>query len=173
MPLLPQTRALLTYLQQNPAVRARIAAPRDKTLLYAGHFFMPIWKELEYFKLSHPEAADKTILPEVLARIPTPGQPHPTLLAWAKALDTLSPWATNGFIGWRALSGIFASNATGAVSFNIGSGVTSKEKVFAATEVWVLMRNPKIDPLTREILAYYERCIRNGKSSMNFGYMSG
>ena len=170
---LPQTQALLSYLQKNPGVRARIAAPPDKTLLYAGHFFMPIWKELEYFKLTHPEAAHKTLLPEVLARIQTPGQPHPTLLSWAKALDSLVPWQSNGFIAWRALSGIFASNATGAVSFEIGSGVLASEKVFAATEVWVLMRNPKIDAMTRDILAYYERCIRSGKSNMNFGYRSG
>jgi len=41
----------------------------------------------------------------VLARIPTPG-PHPTLLAWAKAIDALQPWKDNGFVAWRALSGI-------------------------------------------------------------------
>jgi hypothetical protein len=40
----------------------------------------------------------------VLARIPTPG-PHPTLLAWAKAIDALQPWKDNGFVAWRALFG--------------------------------------------------------------------
>jgi hypothetical protein len=48
--------------------------------------------------------ASKQLLPDVLAKIPTPGQPHPTLLAWAKALDALVPWKDNGFIVWRALS---------------------------------------------------------------------
>jgi hypothetical protein len=173
MALMPQTKELLAYLQKHPDVRARIAAPPGRTLLYAGHFFMPIWKELEYFKLAHPEAASKTLLPEVLARIQTPGQPHASLLAWAKSLDSLSPWKDNGFIAWRALSGIFAANAVGAVSFNIGSGITAVDKVFAATELPVLARNPNVDAMTKDILAYYERCIRDGKSNMNFAYLAG
>ena len=170
---MPQTHELLAYLRTHPEVRARIAAPPGATLLYAGRFFMPIWKELEYFKLRHPEAAAKTLLPEVLARIQVPGQPHASMLAWAKSLDALVPWKDNGFIAWRALSGIFAANAVGAVSFNIGSGITAEDKVFAATEVPVLARNPNVDPMTKDILAYYQRCIRDGRSNMNFAYYAG
>lgn len=95
------------------------------------------------------------------------------MLAWAKSLDALVPWKDNGFIAWRALSGIFAANAVGAVSFNIGSGITTEDKVFAATEVPVLARNPNVDPMTKDILAYYQRCIRDGRSNMNFAYYAG
>jgi hypothetical protein len=46
------------------------------------------------------------------------GSRYSNLLAWAEALNGLVPWKENGFIVWR--SGIYASNATGAVSFCVG-----------------------------------------------------
>jgi hypothetical protein len=109
-------------------------------------------------------------LPEVLATIAMPGQPYSNLLVWAKALDNLQPWRENGFIAWRALSGIYASNAVGAVSFQVGSGI-DKTKVLAATEIPVLLRNASIDPLTRNIVEYYQRCIRLGQPAVNLGLM--
>ena len=173
MPLLNQTKELLVYLQKNPAVRARIGARTDATMLYAGEFIRPMWQEMHHLKLTNPAAASKQLLPDVLAGIQTPGQQHPTLLAWAKALDSLLPWKENGFIAWRALSGIYASNARGSVSFAIGSKVTRSEKVFAATELSVLLRNPNLDANTRDILAYYQRCIQNGVENVNFGFVGG
>lgn len=52
-------------------------------------------------------------------------------------------------VAWRALSGILASNAVGTVSFAIGSGVT------------------------KDILACYQRCIRNRQAAINFGFTGG
>ncbi|MEO8344906.1 MAG: hypothetical protein ABI607_04345 [Betaproteobacteria bacterium] len=173
MPLLGATKELLRFLQNNPAIRSRIAAPANATLLYAGNFIRPMWQELEQLKRSSPEVASKQVLPEVLVRIQTPGQVQSNLLAWAKALDSLHPWKDNGFIAWRALSGIFASNARGTVSFAIGSGITKSEKVFAATELPVLLRNPNLDSITRDVLGYYQRCMQNGQSAVNFGFIGG
>ncbi|MEJ8849792.1 hypothetical protein [Variovorax rhizosphaerae] len=173
MSLLPPTRELLSYLERNPSVRARIAAPPDATVLYAGEFIRPMWKDLEALNRTNPAFASKQMLPDVLARIVCTGQPHPNLLAWAKALDALTPCKENGFIAWRALSGIFAANAVGSVSFAIGSKVTKDEKVFAATELPVLLRNTKVNPLTRDILAYYQRCVQTGGRAINFGFTSG
>jgi hypothetical protein len=173
MPLLQPTKAFLSFLQKNPAVRARIQAAPNSTLLYAGNFFKPVWMELEQLKRTNRDVASKTLLPEVLATIATPGQAYPTLLAWAKALDTQAPWKENGFIAWRALSGIFASNASGTVSFYIGSNITKAEKVFAATELPVLLRNPNVDAVTKDVLAYYERCIKSGETALNFGFLGG
>ena len=165
------TKDLLSFLRQNPQVRTRIAAPPNQTLLYAGNFFRPVWQEIEQLKLRSPEAASKKLLPEVLATIATPGQPYPNLLVWAKALDNLQPWRENGFIAWRALSGIYASNAVGAVSLQVGSGIDKANKVLAATEIPVLLRNANIDPLTRDIVEYYQRCIRLGQPTVNLGLM--
>jgi|SRR5205085_9823018 len=166
MPLLPQTKQLMTFLHDNPLIRARIAAPPNASLVYCGNFMRPAWQEIEQLRQIYPQVASKRLLPEVLAAIQTPGTPHPTLLAWAKAVE--QPWPGNGFIAWRALSGIYAANAKGAVSFYIASQVT-KAKVFAATELPVLLRNPNVDAVTKDLLAYYERCLRNGQEAVNAG----
>ena len=173
MPLMPPTKQLLTFLQKNPAVRSMIAAPPNATILYAGSFIRPVWKELEQLKLTNRELAQKQLLPEVLARIQTPGAPHPTLLAWAKALDALIPWKENGFIAWRALSGIFASNAIGTVSFYIGSGVTRSDKVFAATELPVLLRNPNVDAVTKDVLSYTRGACKMAYPPSTLGSLAG
>jgi hypothetical protein len=169
MSLLPATKALLKYLHDNPDVRSQIAARRDATLVYAGNFFRPMWQEISQLKLRYPQMASKQTLVELLARIPTPGQGHENLLSWAQSLDSLQPWQQNGFIAWRALSGIFAANAVGAVSFCIGSRVRPEEKVFAATEIPVLLRNPNVDVLTKDVLAYYLRCMQTHQADMNMG----
>ena len=173
MPLLQSTKEFLRFLKKNPIIRSKITAPPNATLLYAGNFIRPVWQELEQLRRTKRDIATKILLPDVLANIKTPAQVHPTLLAWAKALDNLVPWKENGFIVWRALSGIYASNARGTVSFYIGSGVIRDEKVFAATELPVLLRNPKVNAVTKNVLAYYQRCIRNGQSAINFGFIGG
>jgi hypothetical protein len=173
MPLIHQVRELLGYLQKNPAIRSMIAAPPNATVLYAGSFFRPVWKDLEYMKLTHPGFSAKKMLPEVLSGIRLAGAPYPTLLDWAMALDAFPPWKENGFTVWRALSGIFAANAVGTVSFCIGSGITKADKVFAATELPVLLRNPNVDLVTKDILQYYQRCLQQGQSTIDFGYMAG
>jgi len=71
------------------------------------------------------------------------------------------------------LSGIYASKAIGSVSFYIGSGVSKSNKVFAATEIPVLLRNPHVDPVTKDILSYYQRCIQSGQTAINFGFIGG
>jgi hypothetical protein len=173
VPLLQPTKDLLRYLRENPRVRFQIAAQPNRTLLYAGSYFMPMWRELEQLRLTNREIASKDLLPDVLGRIATPGRLQPTLLAWAKSLDSLVSWEHNGFVAWRALSGIFAANATGVVSFYVGSGVARADKVFAATEISVLLRNPNISPLTRDVLAYYQRCIQSRVTDLNFGFIGG
>jgi hypothetical protein len=172
MPVQPRVKAFLAFLQKNPSVRQQIRAAPHRTLLYAGHFIRPMWQDIADMKRSSPQAADKETLPDVLARITLQDQPFPSLLAWAKDLDQLEPWSENGFIAWRALSGIFASNATGAVSFQVGSGV-DRSKVFTVTELAVLSRNPRVDAMTRDMLAYFERCIRSKEPGINFGFLSG
>ena len=173
MALLPQTKALLVFLRKNPSVRAQISALPGATILYAGQLIQPAWKEIEEMRKSMPQLETKKTLPDVLGSIRLPGQPFDNLLLWAKSLDSLSPWEHNGFIGWRALSGIFASNAAGAVSFVVGSGVFRATKVFAATEISVLARNPKVDEITRDLLAYYQNCIAAKRSDLCVSYIAG
>jgi hypothetical protein len=169
MVLQPGTRALLSILHAQPALRWQIRAPRDRTLLYSGSFFRPVWKEIADAKRTRPELADKETLPEVLARLPVPGTTYPNLLAFVE--DVEQPWQPDGYTVWRALSGIFASNAEGRVSFQVGSGI-GQAKVFAATEVPVLLRNPKVDPVTKDLIAYFQRCVRSRQPHVNLGFIA-
>ncbi len=173
MPLLQPTKDFLRYLQQNPAVRAQIRAAPGKTLLYAGTFFRPVWQEIAAQRRSSSQLADKQVLPDVLERIQVPGTKYPNLLAWAQEIDRLEPWRENGFIAWRALSGVFAANAVGAVSFCVGSRVSKDQKVFAATEVGVLARNPNVHATTRDLVAYFQRCVQSGQANINAGFIAG
>jgi len=170
MPLKPETKDFLVFLQKNPAIRSQIRAAPGKTLLYAGRFFKPMWQEIEDLKRANPQLWDKQTLPDVLSRIAVPG--FANLLLWVKHLESRVPWTPDGFTLWRALSGIFAANAVGAVSFQVGSGVKADEKVFAATEIYVLARNPNIDATTRDLLEYYLRCVKNKNADLNIGFMS-
>ena len=171
MALETETRKLFAFLRQNRAVRDRIAAPPNATILYSGQILKPAWKEVADMKHKYPALSARKTLPEVLAKIGLTGQPYGNLLEWAQSLDSIPPWRDNGFIVWRALSGIFASNAVGTVSFVIGSGISHNDKVFAATEVPVLLRNSRLDPMTRDLLEYYRRCIAQRKSDIGVSFI--
>jgi hypothetical protein len=182
MALHPATKTFLSFLQSHPEIRSQIRAAPGRTLLYAGSFggnpvwsgrttFKPMWKEIAEYKRAHPEVADKQILPDVLARVTAPGTRYSSLLAYVQDLEHQVP-ERDAFTVWRALSGIFASNASGPVSFQIGSGITVDQKVFAATEASVLSRNPNVDATTKDLLAYFQRCIQSKNPNINIGLMS-
>jgi hypothetical protein len=172
MVLQPPTQELLSYLQSHPEIRRQIRAAPDKTLVYAGYFFKPMWKEIADLKHRYPEVADKDTLPDVLKRIPVPGTSHSNLLAYVQDVEQKVPWKPDGFTLWKELSALYASGAKGAVSFQIGSGVSPSAKVFAATEVDALLSNPDVDPTTKDMLAYYQRCIQMGQTDINVGFIS-
>ncbi len=171
MQLQPATRAFLQYLQSNPQLRRDLRAAPGQTFLYAGSFFKPVWKEIEEFKRAHPEHGRKELLPDVLRRLPATGTRYANMLVYVQDVERQVPWKPDGFTLWRALSGIFASNAVGVVSFQIGSGVVAAQKVFAATELPILLRNPNVDAVTRDLLEYYQRCIRSGQADINVGFV--
>lgn len=178
VPAQPATKAFIRFLSQNPAIRGQIRAGHDKTLLYSGAFFRASYQEIKSRKLVDPQVADKETLPEVLARItllpgksPNPAKSYPNLLAYVNDLETQVPKNPDQFMIWRALSGIFAANATGKVSFWIGGGV-NESKVFVVTELKVLLRNPNVDPLVKDLLEYYLRCVQSKNPDMNVGFIS-
>lgn len=189
MALLAPTREFISYLQRHPEVRSKIRALPGKTLLYAGstpfvlgHQFgyqAPVWREIRALKLRDPQFADKQILQDVLRSVQTPGTSHLNLLSYAEHIEaevqkhsrSQPEIDRNQLVVWRALSGLFAANAQGAVSFWLGTGSGGAEKVFASTEVWVLLRNPKIDSVTRDMLAYYETCLKAGNLDITVSLM--
>jgi hypothetical protein len=172
MPLHPATRQFLAFLRSHPALRDLIRAGPGQAVFYAGSFVKPLWEELSELKRRYPEVARKVTLSDALSRIHTPGMPFSNLLAYAQEVERQVPQRPDAFILWRALSGIYAANAVGKVSFQIGSGVTALGRVFAATELAILLRNPRVDETTKDLLAYYDRCIRSGEDAINVGFIS-
>jgi hypothetical protein len=168
----PLTIEFLSFLKTHPGVRKKLRAKPNRTFLYAGSFVGPMWKEVQDLKATNAELATKQTLTDVLKEIRLPRSPHPHLLAYFEQVELNVPSQPDGFILWRALSGIFASNAVGAVSFQIGSGITAAGKIFAATELGVLARNPKVNETTRDLLAYFQRSIKNGEGGINVGLIS-
>lgn len=171
MPHQPPTAAFLQYLADHPLIRDQIRAAPGRTLLYAGSFVRPMWREISVMKRNNSQLADKEILPDVLARIAAPGTRFGTLLAYVEDVERQVPWQPDGFDMWCALSGIYASHASGAVSFQIGSDVTAS-KVFAHTEADAIAANPHVDARTKDLVAYYQRCILRGESSINVGFIA-
>ncbi len=180
MPLLPETRSFLAYLQKHRELRDRIKASPDKTILYAGdgfpclgrRGFTPNWRELQDHQRLRPNVVET--LHDVLKRLPAPPPNVGTLQTYAEKLADREKRA-NGTraerVVWRVLSGVFASNAQGKVWFLVGSHVDPDTKVFALTEVHVLRRNPNISSESKDMLEYYVRCIQRRDPDIGGGYL--
>lgn len=179
MALQPATQTFLRFLHDNPAIRRQIRAGQDKTLLYAGwnpntigglqgyqQYEKRVYLEILARASKHPELQNKEILTEVLERVPAPGSGFANLLDYANDVERQVKNSPDVTVLWRALSGIFASNASGAVSFYLGTRVEAGQYVFTTTEIAVLRRNPAIDQTSRDLLEYYDRCLKNGEPLM-------
>lgn len=184
MALHAEILAFMQYLAANPGLRSRIGAPPNATLLYAGDTAQnglwkekkstPAYRKLETMKLTEPSLSQKKTLHDVIGTLPAPGTKFPSLLAYAEHVDQQVEKDGAGLaermLIWRALSGIYASNARGAVSFVLGDGVSREAlKVFALTEIQVLERNPYIDSITREMIAYLKTCVLTHKPNIRIG----
>ena len=87
---------------------------------------------------------------------------------------------STSFIGW---AGDLSTCPQGATATSFQSSSRGKnpteireeksEKVFAAAELPVLARNPRVDAITKDVIAYYQRCAQAGQPAVNFGYVSG
>jgi hypothetical protein len=160
------TKAFLHYLGQHLELRHRIRAAPNCAIAYVGDFSDgAAWKRLLRRQLSDPRENDFQMLPDVLKKILCPPDLYAevglitppavrTLLDYAQFLTGAGDYPAqipveDGFIIWRALSGIFMSNAMGRVRLMVGEAPTPGTKVFFRTEVFVLDRNPKIDVFAR------------------------
>jgi len=172
----------MQYLAANPGLRSLIAAPPNATLLYAGDTAQnnpwkestPVYRKLQTMKLTEPSLSQKKTLNDVLGTLSAPGTKFPSLLAYAEHVDQQvredGAGPAERMLVWRALSGIYASNARGAVSFLLGDGVSREAlKVFALTEIHVLERNRGVDSITREMVAYLKTCVLTHKADIRIG----
>ena len=119
-----------------------------------------------------PELVPKETLADVLTDISIPESGYPSLFAYVQDVERRIPFQPDGFILWRALSGIYARNAVGKVSFQVGSDITKAGTVLAATEVANLLRNPNVDEVSREFLFHIQDCIDTGNGLVNAGFIT-
>jgi hypothetical protein len=174
MPLALETANFMKFLNKNPLIRARIKAPPGKALVYAGKWTSDTWREISALKKKGDSRLEsKEILPDVLRRIQLPGPPSRSLLEYAEDVHKRVPKHPDQFVLWRALSGIYAANAEPPVSFLIGGDV-GRDKVFVATELPVLLRNPMViaDPDMRDILEYCRTCVKLGRTEIVVPYLA-
>lgn len=145
--LAPELTAVLSFLRQHPAVRQRLAAPRDKTVVYSGGMSgsagpHAAWRLLQQAKLQDPMRFDYVTLEERLRQfhVVAFGESlfdHANRVA---ALLTHQGLPDQAMILWRALSGIYVQGATGRVRALILPGPAIASSVFNLTEVRVLLR---------------------------------
>jgi hypothetical protein len=140
-------RDQLRYLRAHPLVRTEIHAPERAMVLYSGTLFLKAFEELRSLK-GTPEGRHLVKLEEVLKKVEVPDTDYPNLNAYANAVSSKAPHdEEDTLVIWRALFGIYAAQASGQVSFYVGTGVSrdktdlQNRKVFALTEVHVLARN--------------------------------
>ena len=153
MPLDPQLLSVLSFLRQHPEVRAAIAAPVDKTVVYSGGMFDPTdreveptlhqaWRLLAQAKAQDPLRFDYVTLEERLRRLRFIPSGESLLDHAGRIAATLKArhLPDQAAIVWRALSGIYVQGARGRVRALILPQAGIARSVFALTEVHVLLR---------------------------------
>lgn len=153
MALDPHLLSVFSLLKRHPAVRARLAAPVDKTIVYSGGMLDPIptevdrevhaaWRMLAHAKAQDPVRFDYVTLEERLRQFHVIefGESlfdHANRVAQSLKERGLADQAA---ILWRALSGIYAQGARGRVRALILPQPGIASSVFSLTEVSVLLK---------------------------------
>ena len=147
MKLDPELLSILSFLRKHPAVRQRIPAPSDKTVVYSGGInnsagVHQAWRMLAQAKAQDPQRFDYVTVEERLRQFHVV-EFGETLLDHAnRVADSLKRRNLDdqALILWRALSGIYVQGAKGKVRALIMPGSTVGGSVFSLTEVHVLLR---------------------------------
>ena len=163
MKLDPELLAVFGFLQKHPAVRTRLVAPPDKTVVYSGGAqttsgFHAGWRLLAHAKAKEPQRFDYVTVEERLRQFHVVELGESLFEHANRVSDSLKGRGLEdqALILWRALSGIYVQGARGKVRVLILPGAAIGSSVFALTEVSVLLRSDvlqqiQIDPaLLRE-----------------------
>lgn len=143
----PELRAVMVFLNKHAAVRTRIAAPPNKTIVYSGGVdsvqgVFRAWKMLADAKTQDPRRFDYVTLEERLRTLHVTDFGE-TLFEHANRVSRELERKGAGdqaLILWRALSGIYVRGAVGRVRALVLPGPGIGKSVFSLTEVQVLLR---------------------------------
>jgi hypothetical protein len=171
MSLDPELLDVLSFLRKHPAVRQRIPAPPDKTVVYSGEQtgsdgVHAAWRLLAQAKTQDPRRFDYVTVEERLRQFHVVqfGESifdHAIRVSASLKRRNLDDQA---LILWRALSGIYVQGAQGRVRMLIMPGSAIGRSVFGLTEVQVLLRPDvlkqiQVDP---ELLRGFRAAVRAG-----------
>ena len=143
----PELQSFLRFLRENPHVRSRIPAPRNKTVVYCGEMLNAgqvhaAWRLLKQAKAQDPVRFDYVTVEERLQSLFVVEFGRTLYEEAGQLSDALNAkgLADQSMILWRALSGIYVQGAHGRVRALILPGANIAKKVFSVTEVKVLLR---------------------------------
>lgn len=147
----PELVTTLKFLARHPQVRARLAAPRDKTVVYSGGLssgvdataqYHAAWRLLAQAKARDPARFDYLTLEERLRQFHVVEFGESLFDHANRVSDALKARGVGAqaLILWRALSGIYVQGAQGKVRALILPGSNIGQSVFNLTEVKVLLR---------------------------------
>ncbi len=143
----PELRRVMGFLNRNPGVRARIPAPKDKTVVYSGGVesvkdVFHAYRQLAHAKALDPQRFDYVTLEERLRSLHVPEFGESLFEHANRVSDGLIQLRLDdqALILWRALSGLYVRGAVGRVRALVLPGKHVARSVFALTEVNVLLR---------------------------------
>jgi hypothetical protein len=167
----PELQSVLRFLSKHPAVRHRIPAPADKTVVYSGAIsgvggIIAAWKALAQAKAGDPRRFDYVTLEERLRQFHVVEFGESLFEYSVRVASSLENrgLGDQALILWRALSGIYVQGARGKVRALIVPGPGIARSVFNLTEVNVLLRPDvlrqiELDP---ELLREFRTTVRVG-----------
>lgn len=171
MALAPDLLTMLTFLRTHPAVRTRIPAPPDKTVVYSGSMAGPdgvhaAWKLLARAKQQDPSRFDYVTLEERLRQFHVVSFGESLFDHANRLSDSLKRQGLpdQALILWRALSGVYVQGARGKVRALVLPGPNIGQSVFSLTEVSVLLRPDVLQQiaLNPELLRDFRTTVRVG-----------
>jgi len=163
----PALHRFLVFLNRHPEVRHKLAAPKDKTIVYCGNEVGPdgesiaVWQHLDLLKRQDPQKHDYVTVTDRLRNF------HVT--AFGESLWDHANWVSKDIecakpgdegkreavVIWRAPSGIDVQGARGRVRTYVKPDESIKEKVLALVEVKLLTRPDVLEQIETDAQALH------------------
>jgi hypothetical protein len=172
----PALTTVLKFLRARPNVRARLCAPKDKTVVYSGGVesvdgVFQAWRLLAQAKAQDPQRFDYITLEERLRDFHAM-ELGETLFEHANRVSDLlhkKGQERQSLILWRTLSGLYVQGATGRVRALILPTTEPgklQRSVFNLTEVQILLRQNVLDNIDLDpaLLREFRTVVRAGNT---------
>lgn len=167
----PELLKVFAFLRRHPAVRQRLAAPPNKTVVYSGGLDQqqgpqPAWRMLAQAKAREPLRFDYVTVEERLRQFHVVEFGESLYEHANRVANDLKArgLADQAMILWRALSGIYIQGAVGRVRALVLPGAGIAGSVFSLTEVSVLLKPDVLKQIDIDanVLREFRATVRTG-----------